>query len=160
MIPRLLIALGLLLALGGANHAIHGREALLSDGRIVLLALAPVDPRSLMQGDYMALRFALQDAISSQTGEGPSDGYAILSVDANGVATLVRVQDAPQPRADGEIAMRYRKRGYDIRLASDAWFFEEGSADRFATARYGEFRVADDGDALLAAMRDEAFERL
>ncbi|XOT97907.1 GDYXXLXY domain-containing protein, partial [Alcaligenes pakistanensis] len=28
-------------------------------GQTVLLELAPVDPRSLMQGDYMSLNFAL-----------------------------------------------------------------------------------------------------
>jgi len=38
-------------------------ERILSDGRVLLLELAPVDPRSLMQGDYMALQFAAVDDI-------------------------------------------------------------------------------------------------
>ncbi|MFX7329222.1 GDYXXLXY domain-containing protein, partial [Acinetobacter baumannii] len=33
------------------------KEMLLKEGQLVLLPLAPVDPRSLMQGDYMALRY-------------------------------------------------------------------------------------------------------
>src|SRR5690606_19512775 len=40
-------------------HAVLGFERTLRDGQLVLLELAPVDPRSLMQGDYMALRFAV-----------------------------------------------------------------------------------------------------
>ena len=41
-----------------ANGSIWQREQLLGSGRVVILELAPVDPRSLMQGDYMALTFA------------------------------------------------------------------------------------------------------
>ncbi|MBI3711463.1 MAG: GDYXXLXY domain-containing protein, partial [Burkholderiales bacterium] len=38
------------LILCAVNYIIVQREQLLQDGRIVLLELAPVDPRSLMQG--------------------------------------------------------------------------------------------------------------
>src|SRR5690606_10833586 len=48
---------GLLLILAVVNVGIWQRERILATGRTVVLALAPVDPRSLMQGDYMALRF-------------------------------------------------------------------------------------------------------
>ncbi|MDE8355606.1 GDYXXLXY domain-containing protein, partial [Klebsiella pneumoniae] len=51
-----LIALGLVLALAVVNLAIVSCERLLAEGEVVLLELAPVDPRSLMQGDYMSLR--------------------------------------------------------------------------------------------------------
>ena len=56
---RALIALGALLVLGALNFAIVGKERIRRDGEVVYLPLAPVDPRSLIQGDYMALRFAL-----------------------------------------------------------------------------------------------------
>lgn len=46
-----------ILVLIAVNVSIYQREQLLQHGRFVLLELAPVDPRSLMQGDYMALRF-------------------------------------------------------------------------------------------------------
>ena len=59
-----LIALAtLVLILGLVNLSIVGKEKHLSDGRAVYLELAPVDPRSLMQGDYMALRFAIANQI-------------------------------------------------------------------------------------------------
>ena len=35
-----------------------------------------------------------------------------------------------------------------------AFFFEEGTAARYANARYGEFRVSDDGDMILTGLRD------
>ena len=63
MRKAVVIAAGLLV-LAAANWSILLRERLLTEGRVVLLELAPVDPRSLMQGDYMALRFkAANDAL-------------------------------------------------------------------------------------------------
>ena len=53
------MALGALLVLGVVNAAIVGKETIKREGDTVYLPLAPVDPRSLMQGDYMALRFTL-----------------------------------------------------------------------------------------------------
>ena len=41
------------------NFSIVGKERQLESGKVVFLELAPVDPRSLMQGDYMALRFKI-----------------------------------------------------------------------------------------------------
>ncbi|MGN6152820.1 MAG: GDYXXLXY domain-containing protein [Lysobacteraceae bacterium] len=54
---------GLLLALAVVNHGVVKRERIRAEGRPLLLALAPVDPRALMQGDYMALSYAAQDGI-------------------------------------------------------------------------------------------------
>ena len=45
------------------NWSIAGKERHLKEGRIVYLELAPVDPRSLMQGDYMALNFKLANEL-------------------------------------------------------------------------------------------------
>ncbi len=184
---------GLLLALAVANQGIQKRERILSDGRVLLLELEPVDPRSLMQGDYMALRFAAVDDIRDAprpvsevplTGkvamgnraselkahgvdhDGPEprirkDGYAVFALDAEDVGRFVRVQAAPRPVAHGEVAVRYRQRDWwEIRIASNAWFFPEGQAKRYAPARYGELRVNDDGEALLTGLRDEKRKRL
>jgi uncharacterized membrane-anchored protein len=39
-------------------------------------------------------------------------------------------------------------------------FFEEGTADAYARARFGEFRVSPSGDAILVKMRGEKLEVL
>ena len=58
---------GLALVLVTINTSILTKERLLRDGTVLRLALAPVDPRSLMQGDYMALSFALaRDALRAR----------------------------------------------------------------------------------------------
>jgi uncharacterized membrane-anchored protein len=159
MMQRALIVFGLLLALAVANWAIHSREALLRDGEVLLLELAPVDPRSLMQGDYMALDFRLANAVRLAAPEGrPEDGYAILRRDTHSVGRLERVQASPWPRGEDELALRYRVRGWQVRIVTNAWFFEEGQGARFEAATYGELRVADDGTALLAGLRNGDYE--
>jgi uncharacterized membrane-anchored protein len=45
-----------------------------------------------------------------------------------------------------------------VRLASDAFFFEEGQGQTYQRARFGELRVADDGSAVLVGLRDEQHE--
>ena len=51
-LTKLVAVLGLLLILLAVNWSIYKQEQVLAQGKTVLLKLAPVDPRSLMQGDY------------------------------------------------------------------------------------------------------------
>ncbi|MGD1984388.1 MAG: GDYXXLXY domain-containing protein, partial [Chromatiaceae bacterium] len=41
------------------NLQIMQKEDIIENGETLLLRLAPQDPRSLLQGDYMALRYAM-----------------------------------------------------------------------------------------------------
>jgi uncharacterized membrane-anchored protein len=148
---------GLLL---GINLVIAARERLLDEGRVVLLELTPVDPRSLMQGDYMALRFkVVRDAFQPAPAEVVADGRIVLGLDARGVATFRRFDNGAGPAAD-EVAFRYRIRHGTPKLGTNAFFFEEGRVGDYAKARYGEFRVAPNGEAILTALRDEALRVL
>ena len=145
------IVAGVLL-LAGVNLVVAQRERLLDGGRVVLLELAPVDPRALMQGDYMALEFRVAREASEALGDS-HDGRLVLALDDRGVARFVRRDDGT-PLRDREVRLRYRVRDGRVKLGSNAWFFEENQGQAFASARFGEFRVSDGGDALLARMRD------
>ena len=63
---RILIIANLILLLGYFNWSVYKKEQTLKDGQLILLQLAPVDPRSLMQGDYMRLSYkeASSDPVS------------------------------------------------------------------------------------------------
>ena len=147
---RLITVLGVLLVLAFVNWSIFAKERIKSGGETILLELAPVDPRSLMQGDYMALRFALASDISTE-----ASGTAPLAVDEKGVATFSRSPETAKLR------IRYRIRNGQVWLGTNAYFFAEGSAERYAQARYGEFRVdRGTGEAVLVALRDAEFGAL
>jgi uncharacterized membrane-anchored protein len=154
--PIAIVAGVLILAL--VNFVVVERERLLANGRVVLLELAPVDPRSLLQGDYMALEFrAAVDASSAPRIVATRDGLLVLLQDDRGVARFVRRDDG-SPLAEREVRLRYRVRDGRVKLVTNAWFFEEGQGEPYAAARYGEFRVAPDGAALLARLRDARLE--
>ena len=151
---------GLVMALVVVNVAIGQREAVLRGGETVLLELAPVDPRSLMQGDYMRLNFAVAgQAFPLESRDALADGHLIVALDAHRVGRFRRLADGRPPAAD-EIALRYRVRGGRPNFATNAFFFEEGQARAYENARYGEFRVAKDGEMILTGLRDARFEAL
>jgi uncharacterized membrane-anchored protein len=65
-----LVITGLVLVLGVANYDIWQKQQVVDNGQQVLLKLRPVDPRSLMQGDFMRLRYpdiALPDFLAGTT---------------------------------------------------------------------------------------------
>lgn len=156
------VAAGLLM-LGAVNWGIYGRERLLESGQVVLLELVPVDPRSLMQGDYMALRFKVADEVfgrgRTKEAKEAKDGRIVVRVGERGVGAFVR-RDGGEPLAPGETRLRYRIREQRVKFATNAFFFQEGTGHIYVGARYGEFRVAPDGDMLLAHLVSEKFERL
>jgi len=142
------------------NLGIWGRERLLTEGEVVLLRLSPVDPRSLMQGDYMRLNFEVADeAFPRVPRRDFADGRIVVALDANGVATFRRFDDGRALGPD-ERALRYRVRAGRPRFATDAFFFEEGRAKAFEKAAYGEFRVDRDGEMILTGLRDERLRLL
>ena len=143
--------------LGLVDWTIVRRERHLREGRTMYLELAPVDPRSLMQGDYMALRFALANAVAGSAGIG--DDHLVVMLDERSVASFVRVDDGT-PLAPDELRLRYRIRNGQAKFATNAFFFQEGDAELYDSARYGEFRVDDDGELLLTGLRGRALEPL
>ena len=146
-----------LLTLLVANGAIWQKERLIAGGQPVFVALAPADPRSLMQGDFMRLRFALPEDVSAPllNWDDARRPQLAAQLDARRVATLLRLQGAAAPLAKGEILLVLTPKDGRWILVTDAWFFKEGDAPRFAAARFGEFRVLPDGRALLVGMADQ-----
>ena len=143
------VLLGLALVVGAMAWNVAKKERVLAQGRLVLLELAPRDPRSLMQGDYMQLNYA----VASVRHEGwPQDGHLVLTQTPEGVAKLVR-RHAGEPLQEGEFLLRYRIRDGLLRLGAETFFFQEGQAERYARARYGELRVAASGDSVLVGLR-------
>jgi uncharacterized membrane-anchored protein len=140
-----------------ANSAIFEKENTIRNGKPVFVRLAPVDPRSLMQGDYMQLNFALPDIW--RWGERPDGGQrptALVRPDpALPSAYTLHLPSADEPRQNGDLEVPLSAKNGSWVFVTDAWFFKEGDAERFALARYGEFRILPNGSALLVGMADE-----
>jgi uncharacterized membrane-anchored protein len=105
----------------------------------------------------MRLEFHLPvDNVKTQGGQRPR---VVATRDARGVATLRRLHDGTPP-GPGELLIELTPKSGRWILVTDAWFFEEGEAERWAKAKYGEFRVREDGQALLVGLRDAGLKAL
>ncbi|MGV7003804.1 GDYXXLXY domain-containing protein [Desulfovibrio sp. QI0442] len=60
---KLYILAVLVLFLGGYALSVYRMETVLAEGKTILLPLAPVDPRAPLMGDYMALRYVVNNDI-------------------------------------------------------------------------------------------------
>ena len=170
--------LGLLIILVMMTVNIKKYESHLAMGDTVLLELAPVDPRGLMQGDYMTLHFALADDITEALRDlqkedkkrvhnywHNSDGIAIVNIDDNNVAHFERLMpfesvnsfDKAELTSD-EMALHFRVRHGEVKFATNAFFFQEGHAKDYEAAEYGLFRVNQQGEPLLTHMVNGKFE--
>ncbi len=155
-----------LLSCGIVGGGIVQKELILARGQTVLLPLAPVDPRSLMQGDYMVLRYELEREMGllepweREPGFAdpfPRHGRLVLRVDEHGVGRFARIDDGGELRED-ERLLEYRLReGWNgrVRIGAESFLFEEGTAQVYEAARYGELVVAEGGEAVLVGLRDE-----
>jgi uncharacterized membrane-anchored protein len=161
MVPRLAIALTALATLAVVNVGIWEKENIIAQGQPVFVELAPVDPRSLMQGDYMRLAFHVPGAVGTALGAPSGERRLVVArLDGRGVATLLRPASPGESPADGELLVELTPKGGRWGLASDAWYFKEGDGKRWEAARYGEFRVAADGQVLLVGMADAELRRI
>jgi len=159
-VRRALVAGGLVLVLAVPNALVVQKERLLAAGTPMLLELAPVDPRSLIQGDYMALNYAMSRELAETQRTWPRTGKVVVRLDEHGVARFVRHHDPRAALGAGEHLLAYRWRRGRLRVGTDAFHFQEGHASRYERARYGEVRVAPSGTSVLVGLRDSSRKAL
>lgn len=177
---KIIVAITLVLILLAVNLGIMQKEQHLKQGESVYLELAPVDPRSLMQGDYMRINYAINRDIHSllspkkntadssmRVNRGFSklhflDAKAIVTVDDNGVGKLTRIDEkcTPCTLKPNEKAIAFRVRHHSIKIASNAFFFQEGSAKLYDKAKYAHVRLNQDHQPLLVGLLDAEFREI
>ncbi len=168
------------------NWSVLQKERLLSGSGDMVLALAPVDPRSLMQGDYMILEFAVCDEIEGllrekrsarhpgSFGQEPREPGVVVVRPVNEVrATRIRgpqVVDIPnlygapelyagQELRAGERLLRYQYRK-GLTVGGGSFFFQEGTGDVYALARYALLKVSSSGEAIIVDLLDKTGRKL
>lgn len=77
-----------------------------------------------------------------------------MRLDARDIGSFARLH-AGQSLSEEEMLIRYRVRNGAVKLATNAFFFQEGHGAYYEPARYGQFRVDDKGELLLVAMYDK-----
>ncbi len=156
---RIILILFTVIVFIALNAIIIQKETVLKNGKTVLLQLAPVDPRSLIQGDYMILAYRIApEAEESAFKDHSSEGKLVIKLDKNNVGHFVRIYKNETLRED-EWLLHFRKRGR-LRIGAESFFFQEGHASYYSNARYGELKAAQDGKCVLVGLRDDRFRKL
>ena len=150
----IIIVINLIALLIYFNYSIRQKEDILKNGKLVLLELAPVDPRSLMQGDYMRLAYEIQDNFVIDSI--PKRGFVVLKVDNNQVGKSIRCQPNREPLNPGEFLIEYtRPESWLLNIGAESYFFEEGTGQRYEKAKYGGLKIDENGNSLLIRLYDE-----
>ena len=176
--PYLAFLIGTSVLVGVPGWMILDRAAILRDGAEIVLKTAPVDPRDLMRGDYVRLRY---EEISNVDGslfegelpadEGPVRFWLTLHSGEDGLAVVKAVSvEKPVNPAPGEILLRSKPTRWS-RLASsqalagrlslsfgiERYYVPEGEGLAIEDARNEQrttvaLRISDKGEAQIARL--------
>ena len=146
------------------------------------LELAPVDPRSLLQGDYMTLNYDITDKARDfiynnrsyiYDGENENEveeirelrkladakkAYIAVRLDENKVAKFVKVTKEKTDEKD-LLFIAYKTDGFDVNINANSYLFQEGTGNKYQDARYSKVVLV--GDKLrLVDLRDKDFKEI
>ena len=155
----IIIVLNLVLLLVFFNNSVMKKERILKEGKLILLELAPVDPRSLMQGDYMTLRYKISEGINAKSIS--KRGYCVVQLQSNGkIADKVRLERDKTPLNENEYLIKYTAGKWSINIGAESFFFQEGQAGKYDKAKYGGIKTAQDGNSLLIGLYDKQLKKI
>jgi uncharacterized membrane-anchored protein len=178
-LPLILAGFSILLFVG----LILKHEDHLANSQSIFVELAPVDPRSILQGDYMALNYELHfegDAEADRGEEGglPDKKIAALEKriqDQTHLLSYIQLDDQHRViqtsldksllKIAPETSMSLILKNPSNRLANlypaaNSFLFAEGLEPCYRNAKYAEIKVKDNGQALLANLVDQNLRAL
>ena len=167
-----------LVQIGFLASMIAGRAMMLRDGREVVLAVEPVDPRDLLRGDYVTLAYNISRLPAGLFAEIPAGGederdrtvYVRLKPDEDGVFQPVSARFVERPEAapaadevDVRGTARLRRAGraqwVNVQYGIERFYVPEGEGREIERdLRQRSFRmkvaVARDGTAQIKSFHD------
>jgi uncharacterized membrane-anchored protein len=158
----LLITAAILLQFGFLGYQTVTSERLLTTGTSIKLEIVPIDPRSMLQGDYVTLSYSISTPPESVAAEleprqSMSKIKVVLSPDERGVYVFNRFYKSGETLADNEIVINGQPSGWRlIYYGIETYFVPEGTGmDVESNARFAYIRVSANGDALLERLTKE-----
>lgn len=154
-VTPLLVVL-ILLQLGFIGYQTIANEQLLANGDLIKLELQPLDARSLLQGDYVKLRYEINDLEIAEE-DGWSEKIKVLLRETDGVYDYAdnylidNKWHKPYEEMPGDVIINGNIVGYNlIRYGIESYFVEEGTGEKpESTAAHAYVRVGETGNALI-----------
>lgn len=117
------------------------------------LKLKPIDPRSLIQGDYMRLNYEIIDKAIKKLGydynlKVKRRGYIVVKLDKNRVAHFVdavkKIEDYKNKKNEKVLFITFKGNGYaNLKINADSFLFQEGDAKLYENAKYSKVVIAN-----------------
>ncbi len=158
LVPILLI---IALQFAWIGYQTVNNERLLANGALIKLELQPVDPRSLLQGDYVQLSYTISSpsAVWEQLErmDGRQRVKVVLQPGDDGLHAFDRFYRAGETLQAGEVLLTGRASGWrSIVYGIESYFVPEGTGlEVERNAKYALVRVGASGNALLERLVSE-----
>lgn len=157
-----LIAIVIVLQLSYVGYHAASSEALLSSGTQVKLAVEPLDPRSLLQGDYVRLNYNISTPPANvvqqlESGRSLNRIKVVLRQGDNGVYVFDRLYKSGDALSGKEIVINGSWNGWQsIYYGIETYFVPEGTGtETEQNARFAYVKVGANGNALLERLSKE-----
>jgi uncharacterized membrane-anchored protein/uncharacterized membrane protein len=162
--------LGILLIIclqgGWIGYSVYSNETLLQKGETILLEFQPVDPRSLLQGDYVQLNYTIsQLERTSIDDNGPIT--IVLRKNAQGIHEYTGVYsmgagdwNTPYEKKPGDVLLNGKITGSwdhtaQVTYGIEHFFIPEGTGlEVEGKVKTAVVKVSDKGDGILVRLRD------
>ena len=146
------------------------------------LELTPVDPRSLLQGNYMTLNYDITDKARDfiynnrsyiYDGENENEveeirelrnladakkAYIAVRLDKDRVARYVKITKEKTDEK-GLLFIAYKTDGFNVNINANSYLFQEGTGDKYQNARYSKV-VLVGNNLRLIDLRDKDFKEI
>lgn len=158
-VKKFLIILNIVVLFGAFGFSVYRQEQYLKAPGFYL-KLIPIDPRSIMQGDYMLLNYevsnkALENILKN---DNIKKGYINIKLDKNNVGQYVSVSS--KPKSDKEIISAFFTwGGTGVDMGINSYLFQEGDDKIFANAEYAHVIPAKNR-LILKELVDKDFKAL
>ncbi|MCQ9283637.1 GDYXXLXY domain-containing protein [Priestia aryabhattai] len=130
-------------------------EVLLQNGKEIKLALQPIDPRSLLQGDYVELNYDIAHVTLPHVKDGEKVKL-VLRPDKQGVYKYAKIYQAdddwnkPYTSKEKDVVITGSYHDWGIQYGIEHYFIPEGTGSKVESeARFATVRVGKNGDAIV-----------
>ena len=146
------------------SFSIFGHEQYLKHSRTIYIELAPVDPRSLLQGDYMVLNYLLNfvDQENSAHHLKQHEFMTYVQLDHKQRIRHLAFDQSAFPNGTYQPLMikNPRQNLRDLYPAANSFMFAEGLEPCYREAKFAELKVNDIGKAMLVGLFDKHLKSL
>lgn len=160
----IIILIVIILQFGFLGYQTTSSERLLTTGSVVKLELQPIDPRSLLQGDYVQLRYTISELprdVSEDLDDRGIEGHVeiVLAKNDQGIHEFDRIYTSGEILGAEEIVINGKKESYywnQITYGIENYFIPEGTGlEVVESAHFAYVRIGSNGNAMLERLSED-----